>query len=277
MAQDIRECGSKTFNSGISSCPVPRGKVKALIFVQSGYALPQAITADAIETAIHADRPDRIYPVKTIEEFAPSGGEAQTSQQGYGANKVTSYSARTDTFTLDIYDMGFRANVVEAKDSKFDVFFVNDSNTIFGQRSDTDTLLHGIPLSGIYVGGQDFDSSGQNSYLTVNLMYSDIERHFKLEDVRTVDFDILGSLYGLVEVDFVSAGTTGKYKLIEHYGRLDITANFGTAIAAGSSTVVPGASAVTYADGVLSLTGTAKLAKPSVLSEKGILGIEQFS
>jgi len=277
MAQDIRTCGgSNEFNSGISRCPVPRGKIKGLVFVPHGVKLPSDITLENLEKAIHADRPNRIFPVKTVEEYAPSGGEAQTSQQGYGANKVTSYSAKTDAFTLDKYDMGLKANVVEAKDTAFDVYLVNDSNVIFGER-DNDGSLKGIPLSGIYVSGQDYDSSGQVANLILNIMYSDIEKHWKVEDVRMVDFDIVSELNGLVEVEFKKVGTTGNnYKLTEKYGRLDLTSNYGPLIQSKAAQVLPNATGVSYADGLITVTsGEPKLAKPSVLQSAGIIGIEQ--
>jgi hypothetical protein len=276
MAQDIRVCGgSGEFNSGVSNCPVPRGKIKGLIFVPSGLKLPAEITLASLETAIHADRPNRIYPVKTIDEYAPSGGEAQTSQQGYGASKVTSYSSKVDAFTVDKYDMGLKANVVDAKSMSFDVYLVNDSNIIFGER-DNDGSLKGIPLSGIYVGGQDYDSSGQVANLVINIMYSDIEKHWKIEDTRSVDFDIVSALNGLVEVEVKSV--TGGYKIIERYGRLDVTPTFGQLIVSNAdTTTIPSNVVTSYADGVIVASGVFTLKKPSVLHENGIIGIEQAS
>lgn len=88
MATDYRQCpGVATFNTGNSVCVLDPGKVKAIILVMHGYKLPKTLTADALEAACHADRPGRIFPIKTIVEYAPSGGEAQTSATGYGPTK----------------------------------------------------------------------------------------------------------------------------------------------------------------------------------------------
>lgn len=282
MATGYRTCGGvNQFNSGISRCPVPRGKIKGVILVSHGYSLPSELTADNIMKAIHADRPNRIFPIKTVDEFAPSGGEAETSQQGYGANKVSGISARTDAFTLDKYDAGLRANVVEAKNNQFDVYLINNDGYIFGQTGDNGEFK-GIPLSGIYVGGQDFDSSGQVANFVLNLMYSDIEEHFKLEDARKVEFNILSLLSGLVEVEWLKMTAANTYKLIESYGRLDITEYYGALIKAGGNTVIANATSstnITYADGILTIptvnAAAPVLAKPSVLFGKGITGIEQ--
>lgn len=277
MATDysIRTCGGTTaFNSGISRCPVPRGKIKGLIFVPHGVLLPTDLTVESLEKFFHADRPNRGFPVKLVDEFAPSGGEAEVTQQGYGANKITGYSARTNTFTLNRYDAGLRANVVEAKNVQFDVYQINEENIIFGERGNKGEFK-GIPLSGVYVGGQEHDSSGQVANLTLNLIYTDIERYFRLEEVRQVDFEIIDTLEGLVEVDFQTV-TTGKYKLREVYGGLDVTEYYGELLAAKATTALPGATGVTYSGGVISATGTIKLAKPSILQTNGITGIEQI-
>jgi hypothetical protein len=276
MASIYRVCGGADgFNSGSSSCPIPRGKIKGLIFVHRGRSISDAIGGiTGIETAAHADRPNRIYPVKVIDEYAPSGGEAQTSQQGYGSSKVTSYSAKVDAFTIDKYDMGLKKHVVEAKDAQFDVFLINDSNVIFGERGDNGAFK-GIPLSGIYAGGQDYDSSGQVANLIINIMYADIEKHWKLEDTRVLDFDILSAMYGLVDVQVVKVGES-NYKIIEKYGRLDLTPVYGELIVTKKANVVTNPTAVTsYANGVIVATGIFNLVRPSTLYANGISGIEQ--
>lgn len=277
MAINYRTCGGKSkFNTGKSRCPVPRGKIKMLIFVESGIKLPKVLTPESIEIACHADEPNRIYPIKTVEEYAPSGGEAQTSQQGYGPNKVTGYSAKTDAFTLDDPDMALKANIVSAKNKKLDVYLVNDSNIIFGDR-DNDGSLKGIPLSGISVGGQDYDSSGQVANLIVNVMYKDIEKHWELEDVIQVDFDIVSAAQGLTEVNLVKLDEENNYKIIEVNGSLDVTSYFGSIIGENATTILgSGITTASYADGIITVTGgTPSLAKPSILQKVGILGIEE--
>ena len=278
----FRKCpGIAMFNTGISRCPIDPGKVKGLIFAQRGVKLPVELTLENLEKAFHADRPNRLYPIKTVDEYAPSGGEAQTSAQGYGATKVTGYSARTDSFTLSDYDVTLKTNVVEAKDVQFDVYIIDDNNVIWGDK-DTDGSLKGIELSGISVGGQDFDSSGQQANLIINIMYKDIERHWKIQDYRQVDFDILSILNGIVFVD-VKMIENNKYKIIEHNGKLDVTPYVGEKLSGGNATKCwdTGVTAVSYADGFLAITvtdsATPHLKKPSVLQENGVTGIEEYT
>ena len=276
MAIDYRECpGLATFNTGNSVCVLDPGKVKAIILTIHGHKLPEDKTADAIEAACHADRPNRIFPIKTIVEYAPSGGEAQTSATGYGPTKVTGYSAKNDVWTLQDYDASLKANLMVAKNVAFDAYFVDENNIVYGMNDGTEYLA-GIPLSGVYPGGQDWDSSGTEANLTIATMFKDYEKYIKSADVSAYQFDVVEALKGLVYVDLVSE-SSGKYKLIEHFGRLDITEYYGSLLQTNSETALPGATAVSYADGVISATGTVKLAKPSVLQGAGITGIEAWS
>ena len=70
--------------------------------------------------------------------------------------------------------------------------------------------------------------------------------------------------------------SSGKYKLVDHYDRTDLTAYYGAQIAAKASTVLVSGSTASYSDGVLTISGEPKLAAPSVLQENGIIGIEQW-
>nr|DAJ20139.1 MAG TPA: hypothetical protein [Siphoviridae sp. ctDlU28] len=278
MAIDYRECpGLATFNTGSSVCVLDPGKVKAIILTIHGHKLPEDKTADAIEAACHADRPERIFPIKTIVEYAPSGGEAQTSATGYGPTKITGYSAKNDVWTLQDYDASLKANIMAAKNVAFDAYFVDENNIVYGMNDGTEYLA-GIPLSGVYPGGQDWDSSGTEANLTVATMFKDYEKYIKSADVSAYKFDVVEALKGLVYVELKSL-ESGKYKLVEHFGKLDITEHYGELLAKNATTAlgVSDSPAASYADGVITVSGNPKLAKPSVLQGLGITGIEAWS
>jgi hypothetical protein len=278
MAIDYRECpGLATFNTGSSVCVLDPGKVKAIILTIHGHKLPEDKTADAIEAACHADRPERIFPIKTIVEYAPSGGEAQTSATGYGPTKITGYSAKNDVWTLQDYDASLKANIMAAKNVAFDAYFVDENNIVYGMNDGTEYLA-GIPLSGVYSGGQDWDSSGTEANLTVATMFKDYEKYIKSADVSAYKFDVVEALKGLVYVELKSL-ESGKYKLVEHFGKLDITEHYGELLAKNATTAlgVSDSPAASYADGVITVSGNPKLAKPSVLQGLGITGIEEWS
>lgn len=275
---NYRKCdGVEQFNTGTSKCPLNPDKVRGVILVMHGYKLPASLTAEALRQACHADRPNRIMPIKNIIEYAPNGGEAQVSANGYGPNKVTGFSPRVDTFTLEDPDFALRSNLIAAANVPLDVYLYDESNVIYGVSDGTDQLA-GIELSGVYPSGQDFDSSGTEANLSVNLMIKDVKKYMKNASYVKADFDVENALTGLVYVEFQSEGS-GAYRLVEHYGKLDITPYFGALIASKASEVLNGASSASYEGGLIKATasGSLTLKSPSVLFENEIVGIEQWS
>ena len=279
MATEFRECaGVAQFNTGTSKCILDPGKVKAIILAMHGYKLPKNVTAEALQAACHDDRPARIFPIKTIVEYAPSGGEANKGATGYGSNKVTSYSAKDDVWTLEDFDSSLKANIMAAKGVAFDAYFVDENNVVYGMNDGTEELA-GIPLSGVYPGGQDWDSSGTEANLTIGTMFKDYEKYVKNADYRVYKFDVVEALIGLVYVELVKIDSgKNNYKLKEHFGNLDVTSFFGPALSEGASTCFNGVTAVTYANGVLTITasGAVSLKSPKILQENGVVGIEQW-
>ena len=67
--------------------------------------------------------------------------------------------------------------------------------------------------------------------------------------------------------------------MVEHFGKLDITEHYGELLAKNATTAlgVSDSPAASYADGVITVSGNPKLAKPSVLQGLGITGIEAWS
>lgn len=282
MRKDYRTCAAAgAFNTGATPCPLQPDKISGVILVQHGKKLPKELAADALMEACHADYPDRIYPILGIIEYAVNGGEANTSATGYGPNKITGYSARTDTFTLDQYNLSLQACLVRAKSTPLDMYPFDYNNVIYGMDDGTDEMA-GIPLSGVYPTGQSFTSSGQVSYLAFNAMLQDVEKYMANASARQAGFDLSSSLKGLVFVEFVKTEES-KYRLVEHFEKLDMTPYYGEVLQTAASSVLDGdtVTALSYdaATGLLTATGEGepKLKSPSVLYENDITGIEQWS
>lgn len=276
MRKDYRLCGGSAagFNTGQNFCPLQPGKAKAVILVYHGKKLPAELTADNLEKACHADGQDRIFPILGISEYATSGGEANTSENGYAGTSITGYSPRTDTFTLAKFNMALQANLVSNKATTFDMYVVDENDVIYGIDDASDSLA-GIPLTGVYPTGQPFSSSGQVAYLAFNALYADIEAYMKNASAKGATFNVPGALTGLVFAEFIQV-EEGKYKLVDHYDRTDLTSYYGALIAEHAETVLTSGTSVSYTEGVLTITGEPKLAVPSVLQENGIIGIEQW-
>ncbi len=95
MATDYRKCpGVATFNTGSSVCVLDPGKIKAIILTIHGHKIPTEKQRKPLKRHCHADRPGRIFPIKTIVEYAPPGWRGSNFCYGYGPTKITSYSAK---------------------------------------------------------------------------------------------------------------------------------------------------------------------------------------
>lgn len=276
-----RTCPNGQPNTGISACPIDFKYIVAAILVAKGTKLPAAIDAQTLEELCHDDLPNRIMPIKTFVEYAKSGGEAQTSAVGYGPTQFTGLSPQTDTFSLAKFSPELNANILKATNVEFGVYYVDKDNNIIGVNDGTD-ILAPIPVT-LIPGATPFKTSSAQSVQTVGFAYVDTEYVYRNFDYFNAGFDVLPSLIGLVEVELVATATSGKYKLVEHYGGYDRTAEFGALIGADVATFVIGATAGTYnaADQTLSLTVGAgvvpKLETPSTLYNDGnIAGIVQY-
>ncbi len=271
-----RNCPQGLLNTGISGCPIDFAFVVAAILVTKGTKLPADLSAEDLTELCHADRPDRVMPIKGLVEYAKNGGEAQTSAVGYGPSQYTGLSQQTDTFSLSKFIPELHASILKAVNQEFGVYFVDKDNHIIGTNDGTD-LLAPIDVT-LVPNATPFRTSSAQSVQTVGFNYVDTEYVHKHYDYIQADFDVVGALVGLVEVELVSV--TGGYKLVEHIGGYDRTAEFGTLIAANVSDVLDGATAGSYSNGILTLTvGTGvvpSLKAPSALYAKGIEGIVQY-
>lgn len=275
-----RDCGSEIFNTGSSKCPFVPDYVKAIILTPEDMVIKDDELEEELEEMIHADRPGRIYPIGPIAEYAPSGGEAQTSKQGYGPSQITSYSELIEAWTLENYDEGLLANLMKLKNERMRALFVDKNNVVYGQH-DTDTTIKGYLMSSIYPSSvQRFKTSGDNASMAVSLVYDDVEKAWMETKSLQGETDLVEKAKGLVWVDIVKVGSDGSsYKVVEHYGRYDLTTVYGSLLAKTEG-VWAGVSAAQYnaADGTLSLTSssTPTLLSPAQLFTAGIKGIEQW-
>nr|DAN34939.1 MAG TPA: hypothetical protein [Caudoviricetes sp.] len=275
-----RDCGSEIFNTGSSKCPFVPDYVKVIILTPEDMVIKDDELEESLEEMIHANRPGRIYPIGPIAEYAPSGGEAQTSKQGYGPSQITSYSELVEVWTLENYDEGLLANLMKLKNERMRALFIDKNNVVYGQH-DTDTTIKGYLMSSIYPSSvQRFKTSGDNATMAVSLVYDNVEKAWIETKSLQSETDLIEKAKGLVWVDVVKVGDSGSnYKVVEHYGKYDLTTAYG-ALLAKTEGVWEGVSAAQYnaADGTLNLTsdGTPALLSPEQLLTAGIKGIEQW-
>lgn len=273
-----RNCVGNSLATGKSACQIDFGKIKAIILVAHGTTLGNTFAQGAFEQMCHADLPGRIYPIKTVVEYAKNGGEPQTSAVGYGGNGVTGYSAQTDTFTLDKFSEHLAASLTKNMNKRYDAYYLDENNLLIGVNNGTDEL-GGIPMSTVYATPVAHPTSSAKASLTVSCCLEDAQAAIENYDYVQLDFNPMEELVGLVRVDLV-ATASNKYKVIESMGGYDRTAEFGPTIQSAANSVLSGATTASYNEGdnTLSITasagGTVALKEPSVLYAADIIGIE---
>lgn len=278
----IRTCASNTFFTGKSGCEINYDKIKYLVLTKHGVKLDYDTLAD-LRAMCHADLPNRAYGFPQIINWEPNGGEVQTSQVGYGPNVYNGVSARTDALTIDKFRHYLRAEILKNVDEEFDMYLIDAKNNLYGLNDGTDVLA-GIPVT-IYPSGNDHPGASDKASLVVNVSYMDPEEYMINLDVVPLDYNASSAVYGLMPVSFVKIGTSGSnYKLVEYYGKADVTAKYQATIVDQVANVVNGATAasydatnnyITFTLGSGATAPTLKLA--SVLETYGIYGIEPYS
>ena len=272
-----RDCGSEIFNTGTSQCPFVPDYIKAIILTPADMEIEISDFDTKLGEMAHANRPNRVYPIATVAEYAASGGEAQTSKVGYGPSQITSYSELVETYTMEHPDEGLRVNLMKLKNENMRAIFIDKNNVVYGEAGLTNGKFKGYEIGSVYPGGVRFKTSSENASLTVNLVYKDVENAWSNAISFTCDSDVLNEAKGLVWVD-IKLISGSKYKVVEKYGGFDLTEIYSELLK--ETTAWNNATAVTYnaADGTLTITGdNPSLKTPSELYDLGIKGIEQWS
>ena len=276
----IRYCPTGELNTGVSLCPVDFKHIKGAILVEENDILSTGFTEDDLEKWCHGKGPNHVMPIKGFVDYAKEGGEAQVNANGYGASVFSGLSQQTDTFTLDRFYPELHAALLKAVNYKFGVYYYTKDNMIIGLNNGVGALKP-IPVT-LVPNATPLPSSGGNPTQTVGFAYQDTEYVHKHYDYMKVGFTIENHLIGLVPV-LLQKDANNKWHVIEAIGGLDRTAEYGSALAGSGSAVVPAASTITYANGVLTITlasgqtdADVKLVDSATLYDNDVFGIVQW-
>ena len=278
----IRTCDDSHLNTGLSKCPVDFARMKGAIIVPYGNKLPAQLSLKILTELAHADVNERIYGIGGFCEYAPEGGEAQTGAVGYGGLRVTGYSDRADTFTLDKNYPELHSSLTKSSGKAWSAYFYDEKNYLYGIDDGTD-ILAPFPMSTIHSNATPYSTSSAKSTMTVKFCHEDARAAIENADYIKLDFNPQRATLGLTAVKLVKVSEDGnEFKLIEKIGGFDLTPTFGSLIA-DSTTVIEGASASTYNIDKKTLTLTVsgstsdapRLKAPKTLLEAGIEGIEE--
>lgn len=276
----IRECNVNTLATGKSACQIEMGKIIAVLLVEHGNVFDFTEPGSVLRACHGAvvDKPYRAYPITDIVEYARNGGEPQTGSVGYGGVGVTGVSGRTDVFTVHPYSEHLAASISKNMNRKFDAYYIDENNYIFGI-DHGDGKLRGFPMNSIFCTATPHPTSSAQASMTISLCFTNARKSIELFDYYRIGYSLTNQLVGLVPVDLVEV-EKGKYKIIESKGGYDRTAEFGLKIA--QVDMFTGVTAVTYSNqggnGLLTITtsegSTPKLKNPAFLFGLNVQGIE---
>lgn len=273
---NYRVCESLAINTGASQCPFDPNYVEDMILLPIGMGID--ITSPNFLTLCHADRPARIMPINGLAEYAKSGGEGQVNKQGYASSSYTGLSELVETWSLARFDEGLKAELLRLNGKPMSVIFIDKDGKFYGQKG-SDAKLYGYELSAIFPNVTPFKASGSPAVMSIVMHYKDVEYAWKNTMIVDLSSSDLSELKGLVWVDVVNVSGS-NYKIVEHYGNLDLTTSYGSLWVLGA---FDGASAVSYANGLITITKSGAseptLKAPSLLAALAspIKGIEQWS
>lgn len=277
----IRTCDDSHLNTGLSKCPVDFARMKGAIIVPYGTKLPAKLTNEELTKLAHADVNERIYGIGGFCEYAVEGGEAQTGTVGYGGLRVTGYSDRTDTFTLDKNYPELHSSLTKSSGKTWGVYFYDEKNYLYGLDDGTEVLAP-FPMSTVHSNATPYSTSSAKSTMTVKFCHEDSRAAIENADFVKLSFNPQRSTLGLTAVKLVKVADSGKdYKLIEKIGGFDLTSTFGQLLVDNVASVISNATACTYNEDKQTLTFTVsgdaipKLKSPKALLEAGIEGIEE--
>lgn len=301
MALITNPCAEKNFNSGANPCSFEPGKIKGLIFHDKAmnFAATDNVSQrlDELEGFIflaHNDRPNRVYPVGGIVQYEGSGGEAQTSQVGYGATRVMGYSEKQMTFTLDERSQNLIASIVKANNlDNYAVMFVDDENRVYGfECKENEFGIEGVPLGGVSIGGQEWETQDSPASLTLTLYINDYADFLAKLRMAKVDYDIANDVKNAGLAWVTTVFYSGGLKVFMKFGGENITGIFWDFLAASGEAqaltkfkaafpAASSATAVSYDANSNSITVTGaseigNMAAPSALHAAGIDGFEQW-
>lgn len=278
----LRTCDTAQFNTGVSKCPPDFGKMIGAILVANGTKLPTALSADRLESLVHASGSERVYGILRFTDYAKNGGEPQTSADGYGPEEFTGFSARKDDYTLNKFYPELHAALTRTANVTRGVYFFDENYMLYGLNDGTDELAP-YPMSGVYSNATPHPTSSAKATMTVSFAHVDAKAAAINFDYAQLGFNPEKITLGLTAVKLEKVGTTGNaYKLYEAVGGYDVTPIYGPLIAAAGSKVINGSTtAVTYDASAKTLTIAASagaeisLKSAAELYENDIKGIEQ--
>jgi hypothetical protein len=275
----VKNCDSSNAHTRTGGCVMFEGRPLGLIFTKEGSSF--SLNADTFETemkaGVYAAPAERTTPLMYgMANFAISGGDLSTAQEGWGGTRFTGLNELREDYTVTeggycLYRQLYKLNGLTMR-----VFKVDNSLMAFG----TVKNINGADkFSGykVTIGvSRRISTNDAPGAILLSLVYS---TNFQNEDVNAHAVHLTEIIEGLSGIQLQKGTASGKAKVVTACSGVDLTDTFEGGLAEetlykNKSGVSP--ATVSYADGELTFNpaGSYRIVDATTLKTAGIEGYE---
>jgi hypothetical protein len=256
------------------------GKPKGLIFHNDGiaFSLDDAEFNTEIKGGIKAAGANRVTPlIGGIVDFNPTGGDVQTSQEGFGPDIPIGLNAKRVDYTINTGGLCLLKQLKKLNGKAIRVFLVDNNNVAYGTVSTFDGVekFRGF-LCVVWAAKRD-NTGSQNGAIILSIFF---DANYENEENNLAAIALMETYEGLAGVVLKKTGTA-KAKFVIACSGDDLTTTYGDDLGVpdlyvNSAGANPTSVVYAAATGDLTFTpsGKYKIADAETLDANGIEGLE---
>jgi hypothetical protein len=256
------------------------GKPNGLIFHNSGieFSLDDVEFNSGIKDGITAPGIDRVTPlIGGVVDYQPTGGDVQTSQEGFGSDDPIGLNAKRVDITINSGGLCLLKQLKKLNGKQVRIFLVDNNNVAYG----TVAVLNGVEkfrgfLCKVWAAKRD-NTGSQNGAIIFSVFFA---ANYENEENNLAAIALTETYEGLTGVILKKTGTA-KAKFVIACSADDLTTTYGDDLgvpdlyvnsAGGNPTGV--VYSATTGDLTFTPAGKYKIADAATLEANGIAGYE---
>ena len=213
----------------VDSCSMFEGKPHGLIFhdARVSYTPDEDIFNDEIQAAITVEGAERITPImQGITDYQPTGGDVQTSQEGFGPDVPIGLNAKSVIFVINKGGLCLYKQLAKLNGQTLRVLEVDNTRRAYGTAFDQkgEERFRGF-LCTVYVSRRN-NTGSQEGAILLNVYYSvDYEK----EDNNVAAIPLAEDIEGLSGV-LLKRVDVDKAKFVSACSDVDLTDTYNTSL-----------------------------------------------
>ncbi len=262
----------------VGQCSLFEGKPSGFIFhdANTSFSLDDTEFNNEIKEGIIAVGQNRITPlIGVVVDYNVSGGDVQTSQEGFGPEVPIGLNSKRGDYTIDSGGLCLLKQLKKTNGKQIRVFLVDNNNVSYG----TTAVLNGVEkirgfLCKVWSTKRD-NTGSQNGAIILSIFF---DANYENEENNLAAISLAETYEGLTGV-ILKKTTTGKAKLVIACSGDDITKTYGDSLASpelfvNSAGGNPTGVSYSSATGELTFTPSGKYKAVDAATLKDVAGIE---